>query len=296
MAFSSKQTDLKKIFIVSKPDILMPFLIVSMEGKSRNAIKSHLTHKQVRVNDEIVTQFDFVLQIGNTVTVSNDIAIEKPRLKGMQIVYEDDFIVVINKEAGLLTMATEKGGDVTAYSQLRDFVKADNTINKIFIVHRLDKDTSGLMVFAKSEEVKVWMQENWDNIVIERNYVAIVEGVLEKEEGTVKSYLKENGALLVFSSPNPKNGKLAITHYRTLKANSRFTMIELALETGRKNQIRVHMQDIGHSVAGDRKYGASESLIGRLALHAWKLSFIHPDSKEEIRFDSPIPRKFKDLV
>jgi len=291
-----KKTEIKKLFIVSIPDGLMNFLTQNMPNKSRNAIKSHLAHQQVRVNDTIVTKFDYQLQIGNTVTVSNEIAVEKPKLKGVRIVHDDDFIIVIEKDAGLLTMATEKGGDTTAYSQLRDFVKVDGIENKIFIVHRLDKDTSGLMVFAKSEDVKLWMQEHWDEIVTERNYIAVVEGIVEKEEGTVKSYLKENEALLVFSSQNPRGGKLAITHYRTLKANSQYTLLELALETGRKNQIRVHMQDIGHSVVGDKKYGSSESPIGRLALHAWKLSFIHPENEEEISFETGIPRKFKELV
>ncbi|MFN0048947.1 MAG: RluA family pseudouridine synthase [Cytophagales bacterium] len=295
MPYAPHKSD-KKLFIVSQPDELMKFLISQMPTKSRNAIKSHLAHFQVRVNNEIATKFNHPLQIGNTVTISNEISIPKPKLKGLTIVHEDDFLIVVEKDAGLLTMATEKGGDITAYSQLRDFVKSEGAENKIFIVHRLDKDTSGLMVFAKSEEVKVWMQENWDDIVSERNYVAVVEGVVEKEEGTVQSYLKENGVLLVFSSPKPNGGKLAITHYRTLKSNSEYSLLELALETGRKNQIRVHMQDLGHPVVGDKKYGGTHNAIGRLALHAWKLAFIHPDTQEELRFESPIPRKFKELV
>lgn len=267
-----------------------------MPSKSRNAIKSYLSHFQVRVNNEVVTKFNSPLQIGNMVTISDEISVPKPKLKGLTIVFEDEFLIVVEKDAGLLTMATEKGGDITAYAQLRELVKADDPKNKIFIIHRLDKDTSGLMVFAKSEEVKVWMQENWDEIVSERNYVAVVEGLVEKEEGTVKSYLKENGVMLVFSSPKPNGGKLAVTHYRTLKSNSEYTLLELALETGRKNQIRVHMQDIGHPVVGDKKYGGTHNAIGRLALHAWKLAFIHPDTQEEMKFESPIPRKFKELV
>ncbi len=270
--------------------------MAGLQGKSRTAIKSHLVNNQVRVNGKAITKYNHLLQPGDEVVVSNEITIPKPTLKGLRIVHEDDFLIVVEKDSGLLTMATEKGGEITAYSQLRDYVKADGFNNKIFIVHRLDKDTSGVMVFAKSEEVKRWMQDNWDEIVVERNYVAIVEGELEKEEDTIVSYLKENGVLLVFSSSKPNGGQKAITHYRTLKANSQYTLIELALETGRKNQIRVHMQDIGHPVVGDKKYGATDNPIGRLALHAWKLSFIHPDTEEEISFESEIPKKFKSLV
>ena len=187
-------------------------------------------------------------------------------------------------------MATNKERDRTAYGILSDYVKKENPKNKIFIIHRLDRETSGVMMFAKSEKVQRLMQESWNDTIKERTYVALVEGVPQPPKGTVTSYLKESKALIVYSSQNPDNGQLSITNYTVLKSTADYALLELELETGRKNQIRVHMQDIGHPIAGDSKYGAETNPIGRLGLHAEVLAF------EPMKFDAPVPKTFLAMV
>ena len=214
----------------------------------------------------------------------------------MKIVYEDDDIIVIDKGYGLLSMGNDKMKDGTAYSILRDYVKWSNPINKIFIVHRLDRDTSGLMMFAKNMEAKEKMQHNWNNMVLNRKYLAVVEGTPEEAEGVVRSYLAENSQYEVFSTDDPAKGQLAVTRYKTLRAGSNFALLEVELDTGRKNQIRVHMKDIGHPISGDRKYGASSSPARRLCLHAQTLRFIHPVTGREMNFSTPVPPSFVSLV
>ncbi len=189
-------------------------------------------------------------------------------------------------------MGTERIKTGTAYNILSDYVKTQNPDNKLFIVHRLDRDTSGLMMFAKSKGIQEQMQHNWHNIVLERKYVAVVEGMVEEPEGTIRSYLAENSVFQVYSTNNPEEGQLAITRYKRLSCNNRFSLMELDLETGRKNQIRVHMHDLGHSIIGDRKYGAKSSPLGRVALHALKLRFANPVTRREMNFDTPIPSRF----
>ena len=202
---------------------------------------------------------------------------------------------MINKGYGLLSMGNDKVTDGTAYSILRDYVKWANPMNKIFIVHRLDRDTSGLMMFAKNQQAKERMQHNWNNMVLNRKYLAVVEGVPENETGVVRSYLVENSQYEVYSTDNPDEGQLAVTRYKVLNAGKNFSLLEVELDTGRKNQIRVHMKDLGHPISGDRKYGASTSPIHRLALHAQTLRFIHPTTQKEMSFSTPIPSSFASL-
>jgi len=192
-------------------------------------------------------------------------------------------------------MASETEKQKTAYSILSEYVKRFDPNNLIFIVHRLDRDTSGLMMFAKSKKIQEILQKDWNNSIIERSYVAIVEGVIEKPEGTVSSWLKENKALVVYSSQTPDDGQKAVTHYKVLKTNKVFSLLEVKLETGRKNQIRVHMKDIGFPVTGDKKYGSKLNPIGQMGLHARVLSFKHPITGKALRFDTPIPLKFQKL-
>jgi 23S rRNA pseudouridine1911/1915/1917 synthase len=275
---------------------LMTFLLQNLKQKSRDNIKSLLRNKQVLVNGDAVTQFNHLLVAGSTVEVrwSRD-AVKGPS-RNLNIVYEDDYIIVIDKHSGLLSIATESETHVTAYSILSSYVKKQDPSNKIFIVHRLDRDTSGVMMFARSEKVQAMLQDNWKETVTERKYSAVVEGRVEEKEGKIESYIYESKALMMHTTKDPEKGELAITHFRTIKANDDYSLLEIYLETGKKNQIRLQMKDFGHSIAGDKKYGAHGNPIGRLALHAGVLAFTHPVTKESMRFESKIPAKFRWLI
>ncbi|QJW90778.1 RluA family pseudouridine synthase [Spirosoma taeanense] len=279
-------------FTVSEPAELMAFLLAKLPHKNRNNIKSLLSNKQILVEGKVYTQFNHPLQSGQIVTVAANRAPQTTQYRGLTLLYEDAYLIIINKQAGLLSMATDKERDRTAYSILSDYTKKENPRNKIFIIHRLDRETSGVMMFAKSEKVQRLMQESWNATTKQRTYVALVEGVPEPPRGTITSYLRESKALIVYSSQNPDNGQLSVTNYNVLKASADYALLELELETGRKNQIRVHMQDLGHPVVGDAKYGATTDPIGRLGLHAETLSFEHPITGELMRFDAPIPKVF----
>ncbi len=292
---SKKSTPLKQTkntFQVSEKSFLMEFLMAQMPHKSRNSIKSLLRHKQVLVEGNPVSQFDLPLIPGQKVEISSNRILPEQKFREYNIVYEDQHIIVIDKMAGLLSMATENEKRATAYSLLSRHVKKQGSGNKIFIVHRLDRETSGLMLFAKSESVKNKLQETWNDTIIERTYIAVVEGSVEKQEGTITSYLSEDKIFKMHSSPNPGSGKEAITHFSVLKKNNAYSLLKVNLETGRKNQIRIHMQEIGHSIVGDKKYGATANPIKRLGLHAQQLSFIHPVTGEKMNFETKILRVF----
>lgn len=285
-----KKKDLK--FTVKSSTTLMQFIMDSLPGKSRNNVKFLLKEKLIAVDEKVETQFNLPLKTGQIMTVlAEKVLAEKP-LIGVEILFEDTSIIVINKQAGLLTMGSEKERTKTAYAMLTRHVQKTNAKNRIFIVHRLDRDTSGLLVFAKSEKVKKTLQESWNDTIIERTYVALVEGEVRKDKDTIISYLKESKALVVHSSQNETYGQKAITHYEVITRKKGTTLMKINLETGRKNQIRVHMQEIKHPIVGDKKYGAKLNHIGRLGLHAKVLSFKHPTTSEIMRFDSNLPKKF----
>jgi 23S rRNA pseudouridine1911/1915/1917 synthase len=280
---------------VNAPTELMKFLIEKFPEKSRTTIKSMLAHKQVTIGDLVTTKFDFPLTRGQSVYLNKKKSEEKPRFRGLRVVFEDAHLIVIEKGSGLLSMASDTEKSKTAYSILSEYVKRFDPKNLIFIVHRLDRDTSGLMMFAKNKKVQEILQKDWNDSIIDRSYVVVVEGEVEKTEGTITSWLKENKALVMYSSQNPDEGQKAVTNYKVLKSEKEFTLLEVKLETGRKNQIRVHMKDIGHPVTGDKKYGAKLNPIGQMGLHARVLSFKHPVSGKILRFDTPIPGKFMKL-
>jgi len=284
------------VFKVTQPTELMKFLIEKFPEKSRTTIKSMLAHKQITVDEMVTTKFDFPLKSGQTVYLNKKKSDELPRFRGMRMVYEDKDLIVIEKGSGLLSMASDTEKIKTAYSMLSEYVKRSNPNNLIFIVHRLDRDTSGLMMFAKSKRIQDVLQKDWNESIIERSYIAVVEGTVEKTEGTISSWLKENKALVMYSSQTPDDGQKAITNYKVLKTALQFSLLEVKLETGRKNQIRVHMKDLGHPVAGDKKYGAKlNNPLGQLGLHARVLAFKHPTTGKAMRFDTPIPIKFQKL-
>ncbi|AOZ92120.1 RluA family pseudouridine synthase [Paenibacillus crassostreae] len=281
-----------KQYPVHEVSELLVFLVSTLSNEGRNSIKSMLARGQILVNGRPETAYNFPLQPGNTVTVSKGKIVEEIPLIGLRIMFEDDDIIVVNKEAGLLSVASAKENELTAYRQLTAHVRESNPNNRIFVVHRLDRDTSGVMMFAKNEEVKQTLQNSWQDSVKERTYIALVEGKIKKPEGTIKSWLKESSTLKMYSSPYPNDGQEAITHYKMIQSNNYFSLLEVNLETGRKNQIRVHMQDIGHPVAGDKKYGAKTKTIGRLGLHAQILAFEHPTKGEVMTFKTDIPKTF----
>lgn len=281
------------VYTVEEPIELLKFLIKVMPNRSRNSVKSILARGQVTVDEHMETQYNYALHPGQSVTIlKNKASVKESALIGMSIVHEDEDIIVINKEAGLLSIATEKEKERTAHHQLMEYVRREDPKNRIFVVHRLDKDTSGVMMFAKNEKVKRTLQDAWKENVKERTYVALVEGEVKKAKGYISSWLKESSTHLVYSSSNKNDGQHAITHYKLIQANKNFSLVEIQLETGRKNQIRVHMQDLGNPVVGDKKYGSKTNEIRRLGLHAKVLSFNHPTSGKLMRFESNVPGSF----
>lgn len=275
---------------------LLAFLLDRIKNKSRNNIKSLLGFRAVSVDGKVVTRFNERLKTGQTVSVSaapkNDNQYKNTFELPFPILHEDDSIIAIDKPCGLLSIATDKEKEVTAYRFLTEYVKQKNPNNRIYIVHRLDRDTSGILVFAKNEDTKHILQDNWEKIAVTRGYIAVLEGTPKPTSGTVHSWLKETQTHVMYSSGVKGNGQEAITDYRVIRSSNGFSLVELRLKTGRKNQIRVHMSDIGTPVTGDKKYGALKSPIKRLALHANLLEIKHPISGEIMRFASNAPRSF----
>jgi 23S rRNA pseudouridine1911/1915/1917 synthase len=284
----NKKDSYQTILQTIRPVKLLEFLYESFPARSRKSVKSMLEQKRIMIANQIVTRFDYSLASKMDVIVlkksSRDIALRK-----MNLIYEDEHLVVIEKSSGLLSVATGKENEETAFGILKNYVKKTNSRAQLYTVHRLDRDTSGIMMFAKNKEIQRKLQDNWDDVVTKRIYYAVVEGNIKNTEGEIVSYLKENKSLQMYSSSNPGDGQKAITRYRVLKSNGLYSLLEVALATGRKNQIRVHLQDMGHSIAGDKKYGAVTDPLRRLALHAGILEFFHPISGKCLHFATPLP-------
>ena len=281
-------------YAVEETDTLLPFLLTHVKGKSRNNLKSLLARRLVAVDGKPEHRFDHPLAPGQSVTLLSVSAPERDTLP-FEILFENEELLVINKPAGLLSIANEKEKTRTAYHMVTDYVKNQNMDNRVFIVHRLDKETSGVLIFARNEELKRAFQEGWNERIIRRGYTAVVEGVPEEEKGTVRSYLIETATHLVFSGDPGPNAKEAITHYRTLKTGGGFAMLDVEIDTGRKNQIRVHMKDLEHPIAGDKRYDAETNPLGRLCLHAGELILRHPLTGEELTFRARTPKEFHRL-
>ena len=278
-------------FNVTEPAQLMDFLMKKLDGISRNKAKRMLANNTVSVDGKRTTQYDFALEPGMVVEIGKPTAKERYHNPWLDIVYEDKYLLVIDKKEGLLTNSPTKEKD-TAQSILNQYFIYTQQRCRAHTIHRLDRDTSGLMLFAKSKEVALMFEEDWKNTVYDRRYVAVVSGCMEKKEGVVSSWLKDNKAFITYSSPVDNGGKYAETFYKTLYSNPRYSLVELQLETGRKNQIRVHMADIGHPVVGDPKYGNGDNSFGRLCLHAYKLCFHHPVKGKDMEFETPFPKVF----
>lgn len=279
------------LFKVREATELLPYIMQCLDGISRSKAKAILVGGGVRVDRKNVSQHDFQLQPGMVVEISK----QKPRTqfqsKFIKIVYEDAQIIVIEKNVGILSMAST-GGQFCVKTILDDYFRKSRQKCTAHVVHRLDRDTSGLLVYAKTIEAEQILEHNWRQIVTDRRYYAIASGEMREKKGSVESWLKDNKAYITYSSPTDNGGKYALTHFRTLRTGNGYSLVELKLETGRKNQIRVHLQDLGHPVCGDIKYGNGDDPIGRLCLHAYRLDFYHPITNEHLHFETPAPKTF----
>lgn len=298
------------VYKVNKSDTLMEFLLRKC-NTSRNNVKSLLTRRQVLVNGSVVTQFDFPLGKDDEVklskkSVQGNIAPARVRRetekrearakKGpttVKIIYEDEDFIAIDKPVGLLSVESDNETEC-AFAHVFEYLQQSGKNVRPYILHRIDKETSGVLVFAKNPKVYSMLKMRWSEYVSLREYYAVVEGVMEKKEDTIVSYLKENKNNLMYSTQDI-TGQKAITKYSVLKENEQYSLLKVQIETGKKNQIRVHMQSLNHPVVGDDKYGGAKNPLKRLGLHASKLSFIHPVSKTEITIVASVPAQFREL-
>ena len=288
--FDSKVSNFNT-YKVQKPTTLLPFIMDTMQGVSRSKAKAILQGGGIRVNKMICSQFDQPLQAGDTVEISKSKKSTPLQSKYIKLLYEDKHIMVIEKSVGILSMPTPHH-QFSVKSLLDEYLERSHRHQTAHVVHRLDRDTSGLMVYAKTMEAERILEDNWHNIVTDRRYVALVQGRVSQQYGTIESWLTDNKAFFTYSSPVDNGGKFAVTHYHVLKSSDDFSLVELKLETGRKNQIRVHMMDLGNPICGDPKYGNAPDPAGRLCLHAYRLFFYHPITRELMKFETPVPKKF----
>lgn len=284
-----------KEHIVREEMILIDYLRKEFTKLSKNNIKSLLSKEMVTVNNSVQTRYDYLVKKGDKIVIRETKIKVKRYQKDINIIYEDDDLLVINKPAGLLTIATNKEKEFTLYHFASNYIKEKNKNNKIFIIHRLDKETSGIVIFAKNQKTKNLFQNSWDRNILYRGYYAVVEGTLKNKEGTIKSYLTENSAFMVYSTTKD-NGKLAITDYKVIKENKKYTLLDINIKTGRKNQIRVHMMENGNVIVGDKKYGSNINTINRMALHAYKLELIDPRNNKKLVFKTSMPTIFNKLI
>ena len=301
--YRKEKNEYSYIFKVNKSEEFLSFLLSKM-STSRNNVKSLLSNKQVLVNGVVITQFNFLLAKEDEVKISkkpNTNAIQSKSVKRnsrkyytMDIIYEDDDFIAINKPTGLLSVKTDTESTDTAYKYVLEYLQSKNKMIRPFVLHRIDKDTSGVLIFTKNVKIHSILRLNWNEYVKVREYAAVVEGQLDPKEGQITSYLKENQFNLSYSTKDP-SGELAITNYKVTKENQAYSLVKVNLETGRKNQIRVHMQDMGNPIVGDEKYGHTKNPLKRLGLHHSTLELMHPFTKEIIRFHAPIPHIFMGL-
>lgn len=282
-------------YVVKREQPLLEFLLDNVKGESRSKIKATLKGRGIKVDKKIVTQFDFPLSSGMKVAVSKrKRAADMFHSRYVKIVYEDRFLIVIEKNIGILSMAAGHSS-LNVKAVLDEYLRKTKQRCTAHVVHRLDRETSGLMVYAKDMQTEQILEHNWHDIVYDRRYVAVVSGEMEENDGTIANWLKDNKAYVTYSSPVDNGGKYAITHFHTLDRTTEHSLVEYRLETGRKNQIRVHSADMGHPVCGDVKYGNGDDPLHRLCLHAYVLCFYHPVTRERMEFQTMIPGGFKSL-
>ena len=295
---SHRNENASKDYIVKSQTILLDFLLTTLKGQSRNNIKNLLTRKHILVNGSVVSQYNYELFNKDIVSICKNPCSNNPVNRvskrtdniNLDIIYEDANIIVINKPAGLLTIASDNEKVDTAYRMVLDYVKKGGSRNRVFVTHRIDKETSGVLMFCKSEKLKNELQDNWNDIVTKRGYYALVEGKIEKKEDTIVNYLLETSTNIMFVSNDRKHGKKAVTHYKLVKSNTKYSLLDVNIDSGRKNQIRVALSNIGHPIVGDDKYGNKNSPIKRLGLHAYELD-IRINNKD-YKFVAKVPPSF----
>lgn len=273
---------------------LLEYLLQTLPG-SKTKIKNTLQGRGIKVNGKVVTQFDYPLMPGNKISVSNSKKNDTFKSKYVSIVYEDQYLVVIEKKPGILSMAAGHSS-LNVKTVLDDYFKRTRQSCRAHVVHRLDRDTSGLMIYAKDMDTEQILEHEWHDIVFDRRYVALVSGEMEEQTGTISNWLKDSKSYVTYSSPVDNGGKFAVTHFYVLDRSTDHSLVEYKLETGRKNQIRVHSADMGHPVCGDIKYGNGDSPLHRLCLHAYVLCFYHPVTHRPMEFSTPIPPQFKEVI
>lgn len=291
MTYDSKRGMYAEYTVQSEAQLL-DWLIANLKPLSRNKVKDILQGRGIKVNGKIVTQFDYSLTAGQKISVSKSKKNDTFKSRYVNLVYEDPYLVVIEKKTGILSMAAGHKS-LNVKSVLDDYFRRTRQRCTAHVVHRLDRDTSGLMVYAKDMQTEQILEHEWHNIVYDRRYVAVVSGEMEDDEGTIANWLKDNKAYVTFSSPVDNGGKYAVTHFHVLDRTTEHSLVEYKLETGRKNQIRVHSADMGHPVCGDVKYGNGDDPIHRLCLHAYMLCFYHPVTRARMEFETPIPSQFR---
>lgn len=284
----------KEQYFVKTPSTLIDFIMQKRAGISRSRAKKLITNGMVKVDGHVVTLASYELQPKMKVETSAPSGTERFLDRRVHIEFEDNHIVVVDKQRGILTNSYNPK-DLTVQSILNRYFEMSHQRCHAHVVHRLDRDTSGLLIFAKSKEVALMFEDGWKERVYDRRYAAVVHGTDINDEGSIQSWLKEDSKFVTHSSQTDNGGKFALTHYKVVKRGHDFSLVELKLDTGRKNQIRVHMNDIGCPVAGDFKYGDGSDPFGRLALHAYRLCFVHPVTGKDYKFESPIPACFKSI-
>ena len=282
----------KQTITIDKEISLLEAIFEFKKDISKKSIKNFIKNNMVKVNGNITTNSSYMLNKNDIVEISYEKRII-PNYD-LDILYEDEYLIAINKPCGLLSISNDKEKIVTAYRMISDYVKSNNKKNYIFVVHRLDQDTSGVLLFCKNEKIRDKMQENWNNIVKKRGYIAIVDGKIT-DNGTIHTFLMEDRRQFVYSSKNGI-GKEAITHYSSIKNNNKYSMLQVFIDTGRRNQIRVHLSEHGYPIVGDKKYRCKTNPIKRLCLHANILEFIHPVSKKIVSIKCDVPSEFRKLV
>ena len=278
--------------VVKKEGELLDYLYNNLDMPKKR-IKQYLTHGSIFVNNNRTTKYNFKLVPGMNIIIDTDN--KNKKTLPFDILFEDEHIIVVNKPSGLLTIATEKEKDKTLYHIVREYLVSKNQYARVFIVHRLDKDTSGVVVLAKDEKTKNKLQENWNEYVSLREYVAVVHGKPKKDEDRIVQKLKETKTNLVYITKD-EDGKEAITNYKVTKSNDDYSMLSINIETGRKNQIRVALSSIGNPIVGDKKYGLKTDKENRLFLHANRLKMYYPEIKKDILFETTTPNEFKKIM
>lgn len=290
---TKKRLDIKE-YKVKESKELLEYLIINL-GFSRNNAKSLLSHHLVAINGAPISQFNFMLSKDDDLIISKK-PIKRKERSNLPIIFENDDIIVINKPYGLLSVASDKEKSSTAYRMVMDYLQEKNRKARIYVVHRLDKETSGVLMFAKNEKVKEALQEKWNDIVLKRGYYAVVEGVMAKKEDHIVNYLNMNSLNLMYiSSKFDKKAQKCVTNYKVIKENKKYSLLDVNIETGRKNQIRVTLGSLNHYVLGDDKYGNPENPLNRLCLHAYNLTFINPFDNKKYDFTAPMPKEFLNL-